>query len=228
MKDFAMRAVSTRMMRIVVVALFAVGCSSGGSRVGDGGAIDMAGGTADLAGGGGGSGGGGGGGSGGGGGAMPLYPLAVGNRWTFTVASVGAGSVCAPGSYDQTVVSANPAGGRAAFQVTNWCTGAAGTYDYSEPGGDEVDFYYQSTWAPLVGVPLQEGHTWSYFNASYTWHRETSVTVPAGTWSDCWTARQNVSYTAYLTYCRGVGLVRSYSSDLAGNGWNAQLASKSF
>jgi len=54
------------------------------------------------------------------------------------------------------------------------------------------------------------------------------VTVPAGTFTDCWTAQQQVSYTAYLTYCRGAGLVRSYSQDLGGNGWDAQLASKSF
>jgi len=79
--------------------------------------------------------------------------------------------------YSQQIVSANPAGGRAAFP---------------------------------------------------TWHRETSVTVPAGTFTDCWTANQQVSYAAYLTYCRGAGLVRSYSKDLAGDGWDAQLSSKSF
>jgi hypothetical protein len=219
-------------MRIFALVLLVAGCSSGGGS--SGGGVDLASGSSDMAGGGG-SGGGGGGGSGGGGGGggggsgtPVLYPLAVGNRWTFSVAAVGAGAICSPGSYDQRVVSANPAGGRAAFQLTNFCTGVGGTYDYSEPGGDEVDFYYSNTWAPIVDVPLQEGHTWTYFNASYTWHRETSVTVPAGTWSDCWTAKQNVTYTAYLTYCRGVGLVRSYSQDLAGNGWDAQLASKSF
>ena len=27
-----------------------------------------------------------------------LYPMAVGDQWTFTVAAVGAGSVCAAGS----------------------------------------------------------------------------------------------------------------------------------
>jgi hypothetical protein len=39
---------------------------------------------------------------------------------------------------------------------------------------------------------------------------------------------QNVSYTAYNTYCRGVGLVRSYSEDLNGAGWDAVLAAKNF
>jgi hypothetical protein len=80
----------------------------------------------------------------------------------------------------------------------------------------------------FIDPTLVDGHTWSYFNSSYTWKRETSVTVPAGTYTDCWTANQNVSYTAYNTFCRGVGMVHSYSSDLSGNGWDAKLTSKSF
>jgi len=156
-----------------------------------------------------------------------LYPMAVGDQWTFTVAAVGAGSVCAAGSHGQQVVSANAVGGRAAFQITSFCTGITGTYDYSPMGNDEVDFYYNGTWLTLVDPTLTEGHMWPYFNTSYHWHRESSVTVPAGTYDDCWTADQDVSYTAYLTYCRGVGLVRSYSSDLTGAGWDAKLATTS-
>jgi hypothetical protein len=154
-----------------------------------------------------------------------LYPLASGNSWTFTVAAVGDDVNCAPGSYTQSIVSANDVGGRTAFQMTNFCTEVSGTYDYAAGSGDEVDFYYSDSWLTLVDPTLVEGHSWTYFNTSYTWHRETSVTVPAGTYDDCWTANQDVSYTAYLTYCRGVGLVRSYSSDLTSSGWDAQLAS---
>jgi hypothetical protein len=158
-------------------------------------------------------------------GTSSLYPIAVGDSWTFNVAAVGAGSTCSPGTYTQAVQSANATGGRAAFQMTDFCTGITGTYDYSLPGGDEVDFYYDSSWAVLVDPMLVDGHSWTYFNTSYTWKRETSVSVPAGTYDDCWTAQQDVSYTAYMTYCRGVGLVHSYSSDLTGAGWDAQLAS---
>jgi hypothetical protein len=164
-------------------------------------------------------------GSGGGGGSHVLYPLAVGNSWTYSVEAVGAGSICAPGTHEQHVVSGNMAGGRAAFQMTNFCSGVTATYDYSAGANDEVDFYYQTSWLTLVDPTLTEGHMWPYFNTSYHWHRETSVTVPAGTYTDCWTAVQDVSYSASLTYCRGVGLVRSYSSDLSGSGWDAKLAS---
>jgi len=156
-----------------------------------------------------------------------LYPMAVGDSWTFSVAAVGAGSICAAGTHMQQVLSANAADGRAAFQLSNFCTGVSATYSYAVNGDNEVDFDYQGTWLTLVDPNLTEGHMWPYFNTSYHWHRETSVTVPAGTYNDCWTAEQDVSYTAYLTYCRGVGLVRSYSSDLNGSGWDAKLASSS-
>ncbi|HSN26841.1 MAG TPA: hypothetical protein VLT45_11160 [Kofleriaceae bacterium] len=147
-----------------------------------------------------------------------LYPLSLGEHWTFTVTAVGAGSVCAPGTYTQSIVSANPVGGRAAFQMTSFCTGVTGAYDYAAGSGDEVDFNYNGTWGTLIDGNLTEGHSWPYFNTSYHWER----TTVAGH-SDCWKAVQDVTYTAYLTYCRGAGLVESYSMDLAGNGWDAKL-----
>lgn len=160
-------------------------------------------------------------------GSNALYPMAIGDSWTYTVAAVGGGSICAPGTHMQAVTSATPAGGRAAFQLTSFCSAVTGTYDYAVSGDNEVDFFYQGSWLTLVDPNLTEGHSWPYFNTSYHWHRETSVTVPAGTYDDCWTAVQDVSYTASLTYCRGVGLVRSYSSDLNSSGWDAKLASSS-
>ena len=118
--------------------------------------------------------------------------------------------------------------GRNAFDLLSFCV-AAGTSEVAPTGsGDEVDLDYQGTWLVMIDPTLVDGESWTYFNSSYTWHRETSITVPAGTWTDCWTAQQNVSYTAYMTYCRGVGMVRSYSSDLNGQGWDAQLTAKSF
>ena len=79
--------------------------------------------------------------------------------------------------------------------------------------------------AVLVDPTLVDGHSWTYVNTSYTWKRETSVTVPAGTYDDCWTASSTSATRRTSTYCRGVGLVHSYSSDLTGAGWDAQLAS---
>jgi hypothetical protein len=118
---------------------------------------------------------------------------------------------------------------RVAYDVASFCA-AAGTSELSAPrdSTDEVDVDYAGAWLTLVDPKLSDGETWSFYNSSYTWHRETSITVPAGTFTDCWTAKQNVSYTAYMTYCRGAGMVRSYSADLTGAGWDAQLVTKSF
>ena len=157
-----------------------------------------------------------------------LLPLAVGNGWTYDIADVGAGSVCAAGQGTWEVIGAQAIDGKSAFEATSWCSGVSGTSFYAPGTGDEVFYDYNGQWLTMIDPTLQEGHSWDYFNTSYTWHQEPSVTVPLGTLSDCWTAEQNVSYTAYLTYCRGVGLVRSYSSDLTGAGWDAQLSAKSF
>jgi hypothetical protein len=156
-------------------------------------------------------------------GSSALYPLSNGATWTYTVTAVGAGAVCSPGTYTQTIVSANPVGGRAAFQMTSFCSAIASTtYDYAAGTGDEVDFYYSGSWLTLVDPNLTDGHMWPYANTSYHWER---TSFPG--YDDCWKAVQDVSYTAYLTYCRGVGLVESYSEDLNHAGWDAKLTSHS-
>jgi hypothetical protein len=48
--------------------------------------------------------------------------------------------------------------------------------------------------------------------------------VPAGTYEDAWTRVQRVSYPADTTLCRGVGMVRSVSSDLSGSGRDTVLS----
>ena len=158
-----------------------------------------------------------------------LYPLAVGYTWTYDVKAVGAGAVCATGTHDAKVLAGpKPVAGRQAYDVASFCV-AAGTSQIAPAAqGDEVDVYYSGGWLKFVDPDLTEGHSWPHFNSGYSWHKEASVTVPAGTFTDCWTAKQNVTYSAFMTYCRGVGMVRSYSQDLGGNGWDAKLTNKSF
>jgi hypothetical protein len=155
-----------------------------------------------------------------------LFPLAVGNQWTYAVAAVGTGSICNAGSHSQRVISTNAVAGRPAFQLNSFCTALPSVNDYAAgPKADQIDFYYQGTWLTFLDPNLTQGHSWPYFNTSFYWRHETQIVVPAGIYNDCWTTVQDVAYTAYSTYCRGVGLVRSYSSDLNGNGWDAKLAS---
>lgn len=190
------------MKRLLLVVLAA--CSSSSSPSGPDGAVSPDGGGSNSH------------------GSQALYPLATGESWTYSVTPVGAGAVCSPGTYTQRIVSANAVGGRAAFQMTSFCSAIAGTYDYAAGSGDEVDFNYNGTWGVIVDGNLTEGHSWPYFNTSYHWEKTT-----VSGYDDCWKAVQDVSYTAYLTYCRGVGLVESYSQDLGGNGWDAKLTAHS-
>jgi hypothetical protein len=198
----------------------ASGSSSGGSS-----GAGSSGGDASPSGDSGGSSGGDGGSSGGSG---KLYPLAVGYTWTYDVQDVGAGSACSAGTWTQSITGTRTVDGRSAFDLASFCSAAPLSEVAPVGAGDEVDIDFQGSWLKLIDGTLAEGETWTYFNSSYSWHRETSVSVPYGTFTDCWTAKQNVSYTAYDTYCRGVGMVRSYSSDLTGAGWDAKLKDKSF
>jgi hypothetical protein len=79
-----------------------------------------------------------------------------------------------------------------------------------------------------LDTPVQEGTSWSNGAGSFTWHDAGSVTVPAGTFSRCWKATENASYTAYTVFCRGVGAVEWYRRDAQGNGFDARLVAKNF
>src|SRR5262249_10186862 len=155
-----------------------------------------------------------------------IDPLEVGRTWTYDVTTMGGFPVCTAGKHDSTVTGTTQIDGRTALVVSSFCA-AVGTSNMTVDG-DAVDYDYNGTCVHVTGLPIQEGTTWDYFNTSYTWEKVPSITVPAGTFSDCWKAHQNVQYTAYQIYCRGVGVVQSYSQDLGGNGWDAQLSAKNF
>ena len=152
-----------------------------------------------------------------------LLPLEVGTRWVYDVGAVGAGAVCATGEHASEVLGTATIRGREAFEVSSFCAVAGSSFLSPEPDSDVVLFDYGGEWLTVLDEPVEEGHSWAYFNTSFVWRSEGTVTVPAGTFEDCWSTVQEVSYEAYTTYCRGVGPVRSYSEDLGGNGWDAVL-----
>jgi hypothetical protein len=155
-----------------------------------------------------------------------IDPIALGRSWTYDVQVFGTTPVCDGGQHTGAVLGESMVLGKQAFQIQSFCP-AAGT-SYYAVDGDVVDVDYQGQWVLALDAPVQEGHTWSNGVATFTWHSAGSVTVPAGTFGDCWNATESVSYTAYTLFCRGVGPVRWYSKDLAGSGFDAQLTAKSF
>jgi hypothetical protein len=228
------------------LVLLSAGCgetpprSSSGGDGGEGGTTSGAGGSSSNAGGGGaGQGGAGdaggqgaGGGQGGAGGQGPLgdlLPLAVGYQWTYDVQHLGAQDKCANGVPDTTTVVLNTTtvDGKDGLNVDYFCSMPL----VLRSDGDFVEFHQGSGWQTLFEPPVVEGHSWAcYMGATCTWKSAGSITVPAGTFSNCWTAIVDfmTGEIRERTYCRGVGQVTSYYETLDGNGYTAKLVSKSF
>jgi hypothetical protein len=154
-----------------------------------------------------------------------IDPIVVGRTWTNDVTVFGTYPLCTAGSHDGAVLSEMTVDGKSAFQVQSFCPGV-GTLDYAV-AGDVVQYDYMGTWVLVLDAPVAEGHTWTNGVDTFTWHSLGSVTVPAGTFADCWKVTQNVAYEAYTIFCRGVGPVHWYTKN-AGNGYEAILTAKNF
>jgi hypothetical protein len=154
-----------------------------------------------------------------------LLPLATGRTWTYDVESTYAS--CPAGRRDQRVLGTSTTEGRATFDVESFCGPTGRTF----VDGDVVEDYYDwgpTGWYRSLDGPIADGHTWTTTNGSATF---TQTYEDAGTvagHSDCWKVIQNVSYTSYWIYCRGVGLVTFEMIDLAGGTIRADLRATSF
>lgn len=151
-----------------------------------------------------------------------IDPITVGRSWTYDVSIIGTYPACSKGSHTGTVVAAKTVGGKPAFQVQSFCPGAGVNAYFVD--GDHVEVYYMNTWVLALDAPVAEGHTWSDGVNSYVWNKLGKLTVPAGTYEDCWNAK-HVGGTSYTQYCRGVGPVKWHYVDGFGNGYDAVLTS---
>jgi len=149
-----------------------------------------------------------------------IDPITVGRTWTYDVTILGNYPLCKAGSSTGRVLGQKSVGGKNAFQVQSFCPGA-GTSSYAV-NGDKVEIYYGSSWILSLDAPVQEGHTWTDGLYTYGWENVGQVTVPAGTYADCWKAKPTVG-TSFTTFCRGVGPVRWHFVDQNGNGYDATL-----
>jgi hypothetical protein len=154
-----------------------------------------------------------------------IDPIELGHAWTYDVKIFGVYPLCKAGTHTGKVLGQKEVDGKPAFQVQSLCP-AAGVTSYSVEG-DRVFVHYGGAWLLALDAPVQEGHSWSNGASTYSWHFEGSVTVPAGTFEDCWTAREDSAPDSYTTFCRGVGPVVWHTIE-NGNGFDAQLTAKSF
>jgi len=139
-----------------------------------------------------------------------ISPMSVGNRWTFEVTGFTADPTCSAGTYDSEVIDMEEIDGSVAYEKRTFCSrnGNQST-SYFRVDGDNVEVLVNSEWETLLDPPVQDGHEWtSYTGSARHWEERGQVTVPAGTFDDCWAAVSE-SGDYYVTYCRGTGPVKS-------------------
>ena len=154
-----------------------------------------------------------------------IDPIEVGHAWTYSVKVFGFYPLCEPGIHTGDTISSEMVAGKMAFNVQSLCP-AAGVSAYTVDG-DRVEVFYGGEWVLALDAPVVEGHRWSNGTETFVWEKEGAVTVPAGTFNECWTARELGTPDSYTTFCRGVGPV-IWHTIKDGNGYDAQLTATNF
>jgi hypothetical protein len=93
------------------------------------------------------------------------------------------------------------------WSTTMFGRGAPESLVVPDPSSDRIETDGHGT---LLATPVEEGVGWyAGYGTSWIWSRIDSVTVPAGTFSDCWRKGWSVDPNVlYEMYCRGVGPVK--------------------
>jgi hypothetical protein len=168
----------------------------------------------------------------------PLLPLTIGDRSQSTQTSSGDGTPTTTCDVTQTVTGQMMVDGRDAFVIVvdAVCPARSNSSSYyiATSGGDH---YESRTSTATDGIwyvidPPAEGHQWASDPAGmyvFTWHRVSSITVPAGTFTDCWRTVTGIGGSDQeATYCRGVGVVAIDDSFTTGYMVHGELVAKNF
>ena len=157
-----------------------------------------------------------------------LMPLASNRTWTYDVVPFGNFTMsCAAGRYTKTLSTGRTVDGKTAHDFTAICAPGDGDETLTITGTNLMR-WYQDRW--LLALPLTPtgGQVWQSGAITYTVYSTGSVTVPAGTFANCWTRVRTAAPGNYTTFCQSVGPVDIRYQDVFGNGWSAQLVSKAF
>ncbi len=155
-----------------------------------------------------------------------IDPIEVGRSWTYNVTVLGFYPLCSNGVFVSTALAQSTLDGKTAISVQSLCENA-GVFKYSVDG-DRVFAYLNGGWKTSLDSPVAEGHTWSDGFRNYKWESKGSITTPAGTFAECWSATTVASFSSYIVLCRGVGPVKWHYEDGLGNGYEAILTAKNF
>src|SRR5262249_23501150 len=148
-----------------------------------------------------------------------IDPLDIGRSWVFDVSPLDGGTVaggCTPGTVSSTVIGPGaPIDGSATVRYQPLCDNFL--VDALVEGDRVTAYPVDPGFAPgiIVDSPVEEGHTWNFGGSgpNFVWHSAGTVTVPAGTFNDCWARAYVTASAARFIYCRGVGLIEVDDTD---------------
>jgi hypothetical protein len=148
-----------------------------------------------------------------------LFPAVVGHSWTFQISSDF--PECS-GTKTGSVLQAQKVDGRDAVWISSYCDGQPPAAVSVSTKSADVDL--QGNYVPQLAEPVAEGAKFQSIEGTTTWHKEGTVSVPAGTFQNCWRA---ISGGSFVIYCPGAGTVHIHEDH--GNGViDAVLKSKNF
>jgi hypothetical protein len=154
-----------------------------------------------------------------------LFPIAVGRSWTFATVAADGGTGSCTGTQTSTVVGPGATyAGQPSLRYRPVCSTTevdlVGTGDkllQYQIGGDGTAYLFHDE-------PVVDGHSWTYSaGTTFVWRSAPPVTVPAGTFTECWNRVIEETPEYVVTYCRGVGPVRIVAAQ-----YRAELTAKNF
>lgn len=137
-----------------------------------------------------------------------LFPLVNGRKFHYTIAR-GSRTGCADGTMTITITGPENDASGAYFTRTMSC----GVYPTMDVKKDTSELWSRvggtSDWYRFMSLPPSDGKEFvagGVSGASFTWSSVPTITVPAGTYTQCWRRKQN-GYEMSEIYCPGVGMV---------------------
>lgn len=146
-----------------------------------------------------------------------LFPLAVGNIWTYSILEQPMPDFCDPEHLTEEVYALDTVGGREGFVTSAVCFAPSDQDSRLAAVDGEIQQWIGDMWHVTLAAPLKDGHRWILDvgepPSEFSWQSTGTVTVPAGTFENCW-SRVPVPVEAgvVVTYCLGVGPVRRASA----------------
>jgi hypothetical protein len=143
--------------------------------------------------------------------AASLYPLAIGNRWSYAITELTSEGCTSDIVPELIVMGTEEVDGRETFVLMGPCRwdGEARVAAVD----DELQQFF-GTWETALAMPVETGHQWLVRGTYlFEWRNAGLVTVPAGTFDDCWDRIGLDEPEWSRTYCVGVGPVREITED---------------